>query len=381
MAKLRREDDDGEFRESIPSEVEDQESSPVSFEIVTYPADFTLLGLYDKIDTGEIVVPKFQRKFVWKQKQSSRLIESFILGIPVPPIFLFVRSDGKHWVVDGQQRLKSIAFFISGLFGDPTDGSRDEFRLILDEGSPYNGKTYAELEATDPLAYRRLNNAVLRSLVVKQLKPNDDTSIYHIFERLNTGGTSLVGQEIRNCIYHGSFNDLLLRLNNPPGKKSSLPQEWKDSVANWRAILGKPKADTRQRDVELILRFFALHDDADSYKKPMKDFLNSYMNRMRNAGKETIDSHGRLFQKTVNAIQKSLGPKPFHIHAGLNSAVFDSVFLAFASNLNRVPRDIKARFAKLKKDATYTKYVTAATTDDMIVPKRVARAKSVLFGK
>src|SRR5437016_5133707 len=92
MAKLQREDEEGEFRENIPSEVEDRESSPVSFDIVTYPADFTLLGLYEKIDSKEIVIPKFQRKFVWKQKQSSRLIESFLLGIPVPPIFLFTRQ-------------------------------------------------------------------------------------------------------------------------------------------------------------------------------------------------------------------------------------------------------------------------------------------------
>ncbi len=375
-----RRDDNDEFREDIPSEIEDSDSSPVSFEVVTYPADYTLLGLYEKLASQEIVVPKFQRKFVWKQKQSSRLIESFLLGLPVPPIFLFTRRDGKQWVVDGQQRLKSIAYFFSGFFGEPGD-ARDEFKLILDSKSPYHDKSYADLKAHDKAAFRILNNTVLRSFVIKQINPQDNSSVFHIFERLNTGGTSLVGQEIRNCICHGPFNDLLIRLNDPPSKRSKLPEEWEESVRRWREILGKAKADPRQRDVELILRFFALHDAISSYAKPMKDFLNNYMEKMRDCNNKEIERHSKLFQDTVDAVHSRLGEKPFHIHAGLNAAVYDSVFVAFASNLGDIPSDIKSRFKRLKSDAKYIQYVMASTTDEAVVRNRILRAKKVMFGK
>ncbi len=89
MVELKRQRDPTDFRQNVASEVEDQQSSPASFDIVTFPADYTLRGLFQKMDNSEIVIPKFQRQFVWKLKQSSRLIESFLLGLPVPPIFLF----------------------------------------------------------------------------------------------------------------------------------------------------------------------------------------------------------------------------------------------------------------------------------------------------
>jgi hypothetical protein len=328
--------------------------------------------------SGEIIVPAFQRKFVWKPRQSSRLIESFLLGLPVPPIFLFTREDGKQLVVDGQQRLKSITYFFNGVF----EPNKEEFSLVgIGDDSPYAGKTYSDIESTDPVAFRKLNDSVLRSLVIKQLNPKGDTSIYHVFERLNTGGTSLVGQEIRNCIYHGPFNDLLLRLNNPPAKRDKLSAEWKQSVSNWRSILGKPKPDARLRDVELILRFMALNDDLKSYEKPMKDFLSNYMNNMTNADAGSLAKRRDLFQGTVNAVYSFLGARPFHIHTGLNAAVYDSVFVAFASNLNRIPSDIKKRFSRLIRHPKYLKCVTAGTTDEAIIPERMKIAKKLLFGK
>ncbi|HWB12404.1 MAG TPA: DUF262 domain-containing protein [Pirellulales bacterium] len=372
--------EDSDFRAAIGSEVEDQESSPGSFEIVTYPADFTLEILNEKMARGDIVVPKFQRKFIWKPKQSSRLIESFLLGIPVPPIFLFSDSDDKLLVVDGQQRLKSIASFFKGLIGDPAEPTDIEFKLQIDENSPYSNKTYADLEATDLAAFRRLNNSVLRSFVIKQLKPKGRSGIYHVFERLNTGGTSLVGQEIRNCIFHGSFNELLIRLNTPPSARSKVPIEWRQNVTKWRKIVGRPKADARLRDVELILRFFAMHDSMSAYKRPLKDFLSDYMEDMRRPDKPTIESHRDLFQRTVDAVHDSLGAKPFHIKAGLNAAVFDAVFLAFAAHKGRIPDDIKRRFQRLKRDKVFFDSTTAATTNTQSVKRRIRRAKKILFG-
>ena len=253
--------------ESIASEKDDQETSPASYEVVTYPADFTLEVLVGKLkgqgnQAPEIQIPGFQRKFVWTQVQASKLIESFLLGLPVPPIFMYTDKDNLQMVVDGQQRLRSIGYFFEGYFGPEDRGRRPVFRLVgLNEKSPYLGKTCKELEETDPSVYRKLKDGVLRAFIIKQLNPKDNTSVFHVFERLNTGGTLLKGQEIRNCVYAGELNDLLNDLN---------------SNSSWREIFGKNK-DKRQRDIELILRFLALLHDSKHYEKPMKDFLSEFM--------------------------------------------------------------------------------------------------------
>src|SRR5438093_7566497 len=104
--------------EEIPSETEDAESTPETFEIATYPADFILEVLDKKWKAGEIEIPPFQRQFVWKLPQAARLIESFMMGLPVPQIFLYTGEDQKLLVIDGQQRLRSVSYFFEGYFGE-----------------------------------------------------------------------------------------------------------------------------------------------------------------------------------------------------------------------------------------------------------------------
>lgn len=354
--------------EEVPSEVADHESSLRTFEILTYPADYTLEVLVDKWRKRQIVIPRFQRRFVWSQVQSSKLIESFLLGLPVPAIFLY--SDpitNELLVVDGQQRLKTIAYFFEGFFGDEEQGRRTVFRLAgLEEHSPYFGKTHEELEVSDPAAFAKLNDSVLRAFVIKQLDPADDTSIYHIFERLNTGGTLLHPQEIRNCIHQGPLNDTLIALNSDP---------------NWRKIYGRPKADKRQRDVELILRFLGLLYSADVYDKPMKDFLNRFMRLNRDPDVDTLQTFIESFRATTNAVLTALGERPFHIRAGLNAAVFDAVYVAVARHRDRaVSNALAERYRRLVSDERFSDLIGSATTDKDVVDKRLALAESVLFG-
>src|SRR5690606_11803388 len=126
-------DSDGEnvvFDDS-EGEIEDRRSSPASYEIATYPADYTLEVLHAKWLAKEIYIPPFQRGFVWNQAQASKLIESFLVGLPVPPIFLYVeRESERSMVVDGQQRLRSIFDFFAGYFGNEDDRARKPvFRL------------------------------------------------------------------------------------------------------------------------------------------------------------------------------------------------------------------------------------------------------------
>lgn len=372
---------DDKFIEAVSEDDEELGTPPEPYDILTYPADFTLEGLVAKVRNKEILNAPGQRKFLWKLAQSSKLIESFLLGLPVPPIFLYIdRDTGKLLVVDGQQRLRSIVCFFSGWFTD-TGWEEEEptapgvpFKLEgLHPKSKYIGTTFQSLKDTDEEASNRLKNSVLRAYVMKQIEPQDDTSIFQIFERLNTGGVVLQGQEIRNCLYEGGFNMLLKRLNK---------------TDTWRQIVGKRIEDQRMRDVEMILRFYALFYDVKKYKKPMKGFLNRYMRVHRHPTVEELARYAALFEETAAAVIKYLGPKPFHIRRGLNAAVYDSVFTAFARHLNDIGngndtpsniRHIKANYGRLLKDREYILWVSSATTDKDVVPSRIERAEEILF--
>jgi uncharacterized protein with ParB-like and HNH nuclease domain len=353
--------------ELIPSELEDQDTIPASYDIVTYPADYTLEGLVAKLHKS-IIISGFQRKYVWNIKQASRLIESFLLGLPVPAIFLFADPEiNKFLVVDGQQRLISISYFFEGYFGQADDkGHRTVFKLQgLNEKSPYAGKTFNDLQAEDEAAVSRLKESVLRAFIVKQLRPEGRSSVYHIFERLNTGGTQLVGQEIRNCVFDGTFNYSLHQLN---------------TLKEWRLVFGSKTEDKHLRDAELILRFMALYHESANYSKPMKDFLSEFMRKNKNANEKKIESFEKLFKTTTKAIYKHLGEKPFHIYKGLNVAAFDGVYVAFAKHLNEIPANISERYKKLLSDNTFQEVISSATTDEAVVKDRLAIVSKILFG-
>lgn len=354
----------------VASEDEDHEASLRSYEIVTFPADYTLSVLVDKWKRNQVKIPDFQREFVWKQNQASKLIESFLVGLPVPAIFLYTdRTDrNNQLVVDGQQRLRSVAYFFEGYFGEPNArGRRQIFRLTgLHEQSPFANKTYSDLERDDPTAWNRLNDSVLRAFIIQQLDPTDDTSIYHVFERLNTGGTLLYPQEIRNAVAHGKFNELLHQLN-----------QW----TPWRNIYGTPKPDKRKRDIELILRVIALSENLENYAKPMKEFLNTFMTKHRNPSDDALTRFRSHFESAVN-LAAAFGDRPFRRGAGLNAAVFDAVMTALMkmSDNKRTPSQLRTAYNGLMKNTRFIELVTRSTTDDDVVPERIQIASRALGG-
>ena len=279
-----------DFIEKIPSEIADEEIEVIVYKIANYPADYTLQGLYDKDKDKEILIPSFQRKFVWTLSQASRLIESFLLGLPVPSIFLYKeKKTQKLKVIDGQQRLRTIFGYFKGVFPD----TKKTFYL-KGVNKKWGDKSFLDLDDPDK---RRLRDSVLRAVIVEQLDPDDNTSIFHIFQRLNTGGTVLSPQEIRNCIYQGKFNDLLNELNHNQA---------------WRKIIGLPVSNKRMRDVELILRFLGLYCKYTEYKSPMKDFLSDFMAEYRN-NEVKIKEFRAIFEETVSSIDSKLSSRPFII--------------------------------------------------------------------
>lgn len=343
--------------------VEEQDDEVyVQYDIATYPSDYTLGGIYDLWNNEDIVIPDFQREFVWKIKQASLLIESFLMGLPVPPVFFYIDEYGKSLVIDGQQRILSVIYYFDGVF-EKSQGKRQVFKLEgLAEKSPYHNLTFKQLEESDQ---RKLRNSVLRAINIRQLSPSaDNTSVYHIFERLNTGGTALRPQEIRNCVYRGQIIEKLREFNNN---------------SSWRNILGRRNPDKFQRDMELVLRLFALFEDWKEYEKPMKIFLNKSMNKNKDFNSKKAVRFERIFEKCCDLVVKQLGERPFHIRGPLNGSVLDAVMCSVLEAGAKVPDDFKDRFDRLVSNKDFLSNVRLATTDTAVVKDRMAQARSFLI--
>ncbi len=339
-------------------EPEADEQDAAAYKISYYPADLTLKGYLDKWKANQLIIPPFQRSYVWDQVKASKLIESFLLGLPVPGVFLYKeRETNKLQVIDGQQRILSAVRFFENEFDEKI------FRL-KNVNSKWNGKTYAQLDEVDRL---QLDDTVLRATVVQQLDPDDDSSVFHIFERLNTGGINLNPMEIRKCVFMGSQFQMLEELN---------------AVDAWRKLIGQPRIDKRYRDSELVLRVIALHDSWVAYKKPMKGFLNLYLSKLKkmaSAAREaevekTKAQQTKVFQYTL----EQLGEKPFHLRGRLNYAAMDSTLVAAATALDRGVTNLKDRYAVLVADNNYHDWITSDTSDEKVLTSRIAKAISIL---
>ncbi len=335
-----------------------------SFDIATYPSDFTLKGIVEMWNNGDITIPDFQREFVWSIKQSSLLIESFLLGLPVPPVFFYIDEENSNLVIDGQQRILSTVYFFNGYFGgENTKGRKQVFRLSgLNEKSPYYKKAYEDLNDSDR---RKLDTSVLRAINIRQLSPTgESTSMYHIFERLNTGGTPLKSQEIRNVVFRGEFVNLLRELNRNK---------------NWRIILGSKNVNKHQTDVELVLRLFALHTRLSEYEKPMKEFLNLSMKKNQSGDTKAVRDFSERFISASELVVSSLGEKPFHIRTRLSSSTLDAVMVNLMQNLNKVPSDFADRYQRMIKTEELEELTTIGTTDPTVVRNRFEFVKQNLF--
>lgn len=348
---------------NIDIEVEEDEESYVTYDIATYPSDLTLSGIFEQWKDEEILIPDYQREFVWSQKQASLLIESFLVGLPIPPVFLYIDESNKYVVIDGQQRITSVVYFFEGYFGGEDQKSkRTVFKLIgLSPKSPFLNKSFTELPDSDQ---RKLRGAVLRAMNIRQLSPKGEpTAAYHIFERLNTGGTPLKPQEIRNCVYRGRVVERLRELNRN---------------SDWREILGKEDVDKHQKDVELILRLFSLFENLENYQRPMKDFLSTSMKRNLNFDSDNAKVFEGLFAKVASRIVAELGSKPFSSRGPVNSALLESVFVSLLRLGESGIADFRSRFEELRANPKFQETISQSTANEEVVRARHAIAHQVL---
>lgn len=321
------------------------------YEITSYGADYPVDSLVKRLKSRAIFVPPFQRRYVWDIYEASKFVESLILGLPVPGIFLSKESESNNLlIVDGQQRLLTLLYFYTN------DFRGDEFRLTSVQ-KDLEGKRYVDLAISDQT---RLDDAIIHSTIVKQDEPdNDNSSIYQIFERINSGGRPLSPQEIRACIYHGEYNKLLTTL-----AKSS----------PWRKII-QGEYNDRMKEEELILRFFSLYFNLDKYSKPMKDFLNKCMAENRNFELISEQTLTDLFNKVMSFVSATLGNKAFRYQRGIHSALFDSVSVALAKRLDQGNiTDILTfvqTYDELVKNTDLIKFLNTGTSDEGAVMSRI----------
>ena len=348
-----------EYKLALEAEVDDdallEQPGDTKFSITSYGADYTVDTLIKRLKSEAFYVPTFQRKFVWSQRHASRFLESLLMGLPVPGIFLYKEPiTNRHLVVDGQQRLRTLQYFYSGFF------SENKFRLtgVRDE---WDGRSYEELSSADKL---KLDDATVHATIFQQDEPKDSRkSLHFVFERINSGGIRLSPQEIRNCISDGPMLNIIREMNDDQ---------------NWRHVFGKQR-NGRLKDQELILRFLAMHERGESYTRPMRDFLNEFAEDYNKVDTKKLAELKELFSQTIKACWESKGRDAFRPARTLNAAVFEGVMLGVANRLDQKmsmsTAEISSCYDRLMLDSVFLRACERATAVDESV--RIRRTHAI----
>lgn len=343
------------------------------FNITSWGADPSIRELVQAYEENDMIKPELQRNYVWEEKEASRFVESILLGLPVPSIFLANRPNGKRLIVDGFQRIMTVCYFMRNTWA----GTDKEFRLYNSEliNERWRGKTYAELSEDDK---RRFKTYTIHAIIFEQKQPKNDSALFQVFERINTSGKALNAQEIRNCVYQGNCNSLLIELNENP---------------NWRYYVGKA-IDKRMLDTELILRFFALRNlniaDFNDGVITLKKLLNDYMSERKVMDENEIQRMRNDFTKCILFIHQTLGEEAFYnyqadlktLRRKLYPTIFDSIMIATSIALSRgyqYKESLMERRERLLRDEEYRNNITQGTMRKIAIRTRVALALKYLY--
>ena len=353
--------DEGIEDDAVESDLEQEVPGIERYEIGFYGTDFPVDAIYKRISSaddeteGDIFIPNFQRGFVWTKKQADRFIESLLLGLPVPGIFLSTdRSTNKRFVIDGGQRLRTIKAFMDG------DFKGSEFKLGKGVHQDFEGKRYSDLSPSDR---RRFDDAIIHATIVRQDEPKDgNRSLFYLFERLNTGGTPAAAHEVRRNLWGGALNNMIKNLA---------------TNQSWRNVYGPPSR--RLKDEELILRFLALSVDESRYgstgERTMKDFLSSFMARHRDTSGPQAAKWRSSFQEVIELIDNVFGRDAFRPEGRLNTAVFDAVMvgLAHVRETGRLPQPnpLRRSYVRLLQDDEFIAATSSRTSHQPNVRKRL----------
>ncbi|MCC2638873.1 MAG: hypothetical protein K0Q68_2592 [Moraxellaceae bacterium] len=334
--------------------------------LVIQQSDFSLAAIYEMVRKDSIDVrPHYQRRDRWSSDKQSALIESFLLNVPVPPVYLSEDDYGQYSVIDGKQRITAICDFLSG-----------NLRLK-------NLKKFPEL---DGLHYQDLPPQLQNALTVRPyirvttlLKQSDDQLKYEVFLRLNTGGDTLKPQEIRNVAYSGQFNDLLFELSNNEFLRERLKITGEKSTA-FRSM----------EDLEHVLRFFAIRSGWQDMRKPLGEEMDLFM--AENRGADPAHFRG-LFLRAITACERLWGEHAFHKptpggwREQLISPLYDAQMVAVSliqddeidflgANRAAIIQGTRDLF---EYDDEFVKAVSQSTNNSASIRKRVSSVRDVLL--
>lgn len=264
--------------------------------IRTKSLDVSFNELYDMYKNNELTIsPDYQRLFRWEEEKQSRFIESLILEMPVPPIFVIETEDGVYELIDGLQRISSYLHFRGERLGETNDDSLELHGC--DIVRDLNGLTFDHLPKALQIKIKR---SFVRMEVIK--KESELSLKYHMFKRLNTGGEILSAQEIRNCT---------IRLL---GSKGIDFLEECSKNEDFQSVINRVASDKRKTkyDQELVLRFFAVKNDIENYRYPVTEYLTRYLEKITN---EEIHFEYRkekhIFEQTFQFINENWGEEAF----------------------------------------------------------------------
>lgn len=343
--------------------------------VKTQNVEYDLFSLQRLISKNIIKLdPDYQRRHRWPAETSSRLIESLILNIPIPVIFISQDIDvdeeigdtiSRYTVIDGQQRLTAINNFLNG-----------EYCLEGLEALPeLDGSFYKDLP---PFLLRRLEERTIKCLRIDSTV--DSQVKFDIFERLNTGSIKLEAQELRNATARGPFNDLI--------KELAKNKEFRLLIQVNESRPGENSKVKKMEDVELVLRYFALTNRRyKSLKKGFKDFLTQSLNEFNLLSPEEINHAGERFTKLINFLSRVAGPMPFAKYrfedgaykkmSSFNAAVYDAVMVGISEVFVSAQLDAPWNEAKLKgyealfKDEAFFTSVSGSVNDAAKVLTRI----------
>ncbi|GIM59918.1 GmrSD restriction endonuclease domain-containing protein [Capnocytophaga canimorsus] len=367
------------------------------YNISVSPNDFNIKTIFDFIDSKIIKIPGFQRNYVWDIKRASKLIESLLIGIPIPQIFLYEEKKNSFLVIDGQQRLMTIYYFIKKRF--PRNDKRVELRKIFDnEGTipenilsdnsfffdfnlnipeqlpnnpnKFNKKNYSTLDECDKISFelKTIRNIIIKSNSLEK----DDDVVFEIFNRLNTGGVNLKPQEIRTSLYHSKFYEMLYDINLND---------------DWRNLLPNPTPNINMKEVEILLRGFAMLIDKDNYRPSMTKFLNAFSNKAKKFDDKEVALLKNIFEQFVRGISSLNDNKIFWtVNNRFNISIYEAVFTTLCKQAYTAKDDTKVsvvelgKINQLKEDSDFIKASSKSTANKDNVNKRNTIAKQILLG-
>lgn len=321
---------------------------------------FSVYEYLRQLEKGKILIqPDFQRNQVWDKKQKSKFIESIILNFPLPPIYLNETKESTYIVIDGLQRSTALKQFYKG-----------EYALTGIEALPkYNGRKFKDLPEVLQSKFED------KKLTVFILKPSTPmVVIYDLFNRINTGGTQLNRQEVRNCIFIGKSTQLL--------KELSEQQYFKQAISSG-------VSEQRMKDREVILRYLAFRwfDYVNLYSGDMSDFVESAMKKINKKSEEDIQLIKDDFHKVMKLSYSIWKHENFRMPTDktkgtINIAIFETI-CNYLSNTSESfvatnKSKIKNNYTSLIRNTTYYEAVTKSTGNKAKVLDRFRLANEIL---